>query len=226
MFLANNSRPDIAYAVHQCARFTHCPRASHAIGVKRILRYLQGTKDKGLILQPSPTIGVDCYVDADFAGLYGSEDAQDPICSKSRTGCVITLANCPLVWASKLQTETALSTMESEYVALSTAMRELIPIRRLVTLVCDAILGKGKYQARMHSTVFEDNNGALQLAKAPRITPRTKHYGVKYHFFRENVEKGDIRLEKVKSEDNQADIFTKGLVQVIFERIHKLLMGW
>jgi hypothetical protein len=187
---------------------------------------LKGTADKGLILQPSEDLTFDCYVDVDFAGLYAAEDSQDPICSKSCTGFVITVAKCPLMWASKLQTETALSTMEAEYVALSMAMGDLISLCRLTTLVCNAIFGKDKYKAKIHSTVFKDNNGALQLARAPWITPRTKHYGVKYHFFRKNVSTGDIILEKVKSADNQADIFTKGLVQTIFETIRKLLMGW
>jgi len=67
MYLASNSRPDLSFAVHQCARFTHAPQHSHAIAVKRILRYLQGTKEKGLILEPTSDLQVDCYVDADFA---------------------------------------------------------------------------------------------------------------------------------------------------------------
>jgi hypothetical protein len=70
---------------------------------------------------------VDCYVDADFAGLYGVEDSQDPISVKSRTGYVILIANCPLLWVSKLQSEIALSTLESEFIALSSSFRSLIP---------------------------------------------------------------------------------------------------
>jgi hypothetical protein len=89
MYLSGNSRPDIAYAVHQAARFTHQPRASHAAGIKRILRYLQKTKTKGLILKPQQDHRVDCYVDADFGGLFSVEDKQDPISVKSRTGYVI-----------------------------------------------------------------------------------------------------------------------------------------
>jgi hypothetical protein len=190
------------------------------------VRYLVGTKDKGLKLKPSDDISVDCYVDADFAGLYGQEDPQDPISVKSRTGYVLTLANCPLLWASKLQVEVALSTMEAEYVALSQSMRDLIPIRRMVKTVCDVLLGQDKYKARMYSKVFEDNNGALQLARAPRITPRTKHYGVKYHFFREAVASNEVKLYKIESSKQLADIFTKGLVQSTFEEIRRLLMGW
>ena len=69
LYLSQNSRPDIAYAVHMCARFTHSPRHSHAVAVKRILRYLNSTKDKGMMLKPTKNPVIDCYVDADFAGL-------------------------------------------------------------------------------------------------------------------------------------------------------------
>ena len=119
MYLANNSRPDIAFAVHQCARFTHSPKESHASAVKKILRYLKGTATQGMTISPSSPFQIDCYVDADFAGLFGIESDQDPICVKSRTGYLIMFMNCPLVWKSSLQTQIALSTMEAEYIALS-----------------------------------------------------------------------------------------------------------
>ena len=226
MFLANNTRPDIAYATHQVARFTHNPKTSHAFAVKRIVRYLQGTKDKGMILEPSKNFTVDCYVDADFAGLYPVENSQDPISVRSRTGYVFFLANCPLLWASKLQTEIALSTMEAEYIALSQSLRDLIPLRRLVRFICDIVFGKNKVESKMYSTVFEDNQGTLQLARAPRMTPRTKHYGIKYHFFREYVEKGDLKLSKIHTKEQRADILTKGLPRPTFEYLRKYLLGW
>ena len=135
MYLASNSRPDIQFAVHQCVRFTHNPRQSHANGVKRILRYLSGTRHKGMIFKPDEIMKLDCYVDADYAGLWRYESDQDPVSVKSRTGYVMTLGNCPLVWASKLQSVIALSTLEAEYIALSMSMRELIPLRRLLNEV-------------------------------------------------------------------------------------------
>lgn len=129
LYLSGNTRPDITFAVHQCARFSHMPKQSHAIAVKRILRYLKGTKDKGMLFKPTDDFAVDCYVDADFAGLWGIEYDQDPVCVKSCTGYLINFMGCPLIWVSKLQTLIALSTIEAEYIALSTAMRELISIR-------------------------------------------------------------------------------------------------
>ena len=145
---------------------------------------------------------------------------------KSRTGYLITIGGCPLTWTSKLQTEIALSTMEAEYIALSQSMRELLPLRALVKEMAHALQFNKSFEIRTYSKIFEDNNGALILASMPRMTPRSKHIAVKYHFFRTHVEKGDIRILKISSEDQKADIFTKGLGRQIFETVRKLLMGW
>jgi hypothetical protein len=89
MYLSANTHPEIGFAVHQCARFTHAPKASRGKALKQICRYLKGCLDDGLILNPSQELAVDCYADADFAGLWGSENVQDPTCVKSRTGYVL-----------------------------------------------------------------------------------------------------------------------------------------
>ena len=223
MYLANNSRPDIAFAVNQCARFTHNPKKSHGKAVKRIVRYLIGTRDKGMLMTPNDHIALDCYVDADFAGLWNVEHYQDPTCAKSRTGYVILLGGCPLTWTSKLQTEISLSTMESEFVSLSLSLRELLPLRDLVAELADALGIKEKLKVRSHSTVFEDNNGALQLANCPKFTPRSRHYAVKYHFFRHYVENGELQIKRVDTDVQIADQFTRPPEH--FCRL-RLLIGW
>ena len=78
-------------------------------------------------MKPTTDLTLDLYANADFAGLWKVEDADDPTCVKSRTGFVMTLGGTPVLWSSKLQSEFALSTCEAEYIALSTAMRELLP---------------------------------------------------------------------------------------------------
>ncbi|KAL7548695.1 hypothetical protein ACHAWF_014726, partial [Thalassiosira exigua] len=113
LYITGHSRPDCVFAVHQCARYTFKPKRSHVVALKRLGRYLKGTVDKGLILNPSADLRIDCYPDADFAGPWGHEDSQDPHCARSRTGYVITLAGCPILWRSSLQTEIALSKMEA-----------------------------------------------------------------------------------------------------------------
>jgi hypothetical protein len=91
-------------------------------------RYLLGTKDKGLIMRPNQE-GMECWVDAAHASEWNNKTASnDPNTARSRMGYVITYAGCPMHWSSKMQTEIALSTTEVEYIALSQAMREVLPI--------------------------------------------------------------------------------------------------
>lgn len=227
MYLSSNSRPDIQFAVHQCARFTHRPRRSHELAILRICRYLKGTREHGLIFHPKKSMKLDCYVDADFAGLYSVEHDQDPVCVKSRTGYVITFGECPVLWVSKLQTEIALSTTEAEYIALSQAMRDLLPMRAMLLELSIVMKLKNEEIASVHSTVFEDNNGALTTAVSPRISPRTKHIAIKYHHFKSSVgaDKGII-ISPIDTTVQKADIFTKGLCADTFQRLRKLLMNW
>jgi hypothetical protein len=128
MYLANNTRPNIASAVHQAARFIHHPRQSHTISVKKIAWYLKQTKLEGMFISPQDSLRVDCYVDADFVGLFTVEDRQDPVSVNSRTGYVILFKGAPLLWESKIQTQITLSTMKAEYIALIQAIHNPIPI--------------------------------------------------------------------------------------------------
>jgi len=99
----------------------------HEIAVRCICRYLQATAIKGIILHPTlHHRNLDCFVDADFAGLWTEDTSSDATSVKSRTGYVILFANCTVLWVSKLQTEVALSTTKAQYIALSQAMRDLI----------------------------------------------------------------------------------------------------
>ena len=122
------SRPEISYATHSAARFSANPKASHNKGVKRIIKYFKGTKENGLIMYPRNDKGLKCFVDADFAREWSTNESDDPASVYSRTGYIIKYKNCPILWASKLQSEISLSTTESEYIALSQAIREIIPM--------------------------------------------------------------------------------------------------
>ena len=121
-YLQGTTRPDIAMETHQCARFNNDPHLSHERSVKRVGGYLLDTRDKGMIYRPDITRGLECYVDADFAGVWKDGNHDSPESVLSRTGFVIMYAGCPITWGSKLQTEIAMSTTESEYIALSSAM--------------------------------------------------------------------------------------------------------
>ncbi len=226
-----HSRPDISFTTHQCARYTHSPKQSHEDALIRIGRYLKGTLQKGLILTPSENFKMDCYPDVDFAGLWGGDNRQDPHSVRSRTGYVICLADCPILWKSKLQTEIALSTMEAEYVALGTSCHDLFPLINLTNEICAKFnIGDCSFNsvAWLHIKVHEDNVGALALGKLEprRMTPRSKHYTIKYHRFSEHIGPRHIQLVKIDTDDQLGDLFTKGLTKIKFSRLQKKLMGW
>ena len=133
MYLQFTTRPDISVATHQCARFNNYPRLSHERAVKRTCKYLLSSKNEGTIFRPDISRGLECHVDADFAGGWATGDGTQPETVLSRTSYIISYAGCPIYWASKLQTEIALSTTEAEYIALSTATREVLPFLNLMS---------------------------------------------------------------------------------------------
>ena len=152
----------------------------------------------------------------------------------------------PLLWVSKMQTQIALSTMEAEYFALSQSMRDLIPIREvlkeIMTIVferennivyhshskafADTSVGSMPRQNIPQSTVFEDNDACLKFARMPKLTPRTKHIGVPYYWFRTQVENLEIHIERVDTTMQLGDQFTKGLTVDLFCIARMSLMGW
>ena len=225
LYLSTNSRPDIAFAVSQVARFSSAPKQSHAAAVKMIIRYLAGTKHQGTIFTPNTTFKLDCYVDADFAGLHGREHQDNPVSSKSRTGYVIFFCGCPLVWKSQLQTETALSTFHAEYVALSIALRQVLTTQRILETMVKFITFPSS-TPRIHAEAFEDNNSALLLANNQRLTDRSKFLNTKWHHFWEAVNEKRITVSRIESANQRADYLTKGLVVEKFEHNRKLNQGW
>jgi hypothetical protein len=119
----------------------------------------------------------------------------------------MTLGGCPIQWSSKLQTEIALSTMEAAYIALSQAMRELLPLCWLLLEIANAMKLPGINNYVIKSTVFEDNNGAIATTKSVKMTPRTKHIGVKYHFFKSHInDESGITLGKIDTNLQKANI--------------------
>ena len=136
-------------------------------------------------------------------------------------------SDCPVLWVSKLQTETALSTMEAEINALAHCCRELIPILNMTASLRKAV-GLPIGVPAMKVSVHEDNAGALILAKTlpPQFTPRSKYYATKTIWFREEVNKRGIFLLKIETLEQLGDIFTKGLPRQTFEYLRKKIMGW
>ncbi|CAJ1933824.1 unnamed protein product [Cylindrotheca closterium] len=219
-------RPDITMAVQQCARFCNDPKESHAMAVKRICRYLYKTRHMGLHFKPDKTKGLECYVDADWAGSWRDRTSTDPLSSRSRTGYIITYAGCPIVWASKLQTLVALSTTEAEYIALSSSLREVIALMNLINELKSLDFKLSVDTPKVICTVFEDNRSCLEIATNHRTRPRTKHLSIRLHHFRSHVLAKTIDIKHISTKEQLADIFTKPLARDQSIKLRDRFMGW
>lgn len=226
-YLEKGSRADIAYATHQIARFVSCPKREHGEAVRWLARYLKGTRNKGTILRPDKSRGLEVFVDADFAGNWDKEETSDPDTARSRHGYVIMFAGCPILWKSQLQTEFALSSTESEITGLSYSLRDAIPIMNLFKEMMSQGIAIKSNVPKVHCKVFEDNTGAIEIARVPKFRPRTKHMHTKLMHFRSYVDvTKEITIHKIHTSEQPADILTKSLSQDLFEYLRKKIMGW
>lgn len=191
-----------------------------------------------MILRPNKSFALDMYVDTDFAGRWHKEFSHLRESDLSRTGYVVTYCECPVSWASKLQSEIALLTTESEYIALSTATRQLLPLRRILQHIVthsfvslsttdpDSIANPSFKSVISPSRVYKDNTACIVLATMESsFKPRTKHISFKFHHFHDQIHNGSLLITKVESAQNWADIFTKPLGRIKFEHLRRLLLS-
>ena len=231
LYLANCTRPDIAQAVSSCARFGSNPGPVHWKALKQVLRYLKGTQSLGLVYgkifaEGIPHTCIHGYVDGDWGG-----DADD---RRSTTGYVFMSYGGPVSWRSKKQASTALSSCESEYMAASEAAKEAIWLTRLykedlkiedVSLETRGDLTEKEYLGAKPLTVFEDNVGCISLSKNPVMHKSSKHIEIRYHFVRERVQDGSLKLVYIPSSENVADILTKSTRKHTFIYLRNKIMS-
>ena len=192
MFLQVVSRPDIGFAVNVASRVLENPCEVHWLLVKRIMRYLKGTLDMGLLY--CKTGGFEAYSDTDYAG--------DKETRKSTTGVVCKYGSAAITWQSKRQQCVSQSTTEAEYVSAASAAKEIVWLKKLL-YECDS--------NDKEFPLFVDNMSAIKLIKNPQFHQRSKHIDVKYHFVRDLYEKGEISVEYIATDKQTADVLTKAL---------------
>jgi len=218
LYLAVCSRPDISFAVAALARNVHAPTQRHMDHLRRVLRYLSGTRTLGICFPRSCSEsqeGLQAFSDSDWAGCKKTR--------KSTTGFVVTLGGAPVSWKSVKQTVVSLSSAEAEYIALSTCAKELTWIRRL----CWEMINRKPYVdiARLPTTTsFVDNTAALSMAKQDQISAKSKHVEVKFHHVKHLVSSGEIRLQYVPTNCQVADILTKSVSNPVLVKHREFLL--
>jgi len=202
-----NTRPDIQYAVSQVSRYMHSPHMLHWQAVKRVFRYLQGTKSYGLIFPRGGDLHLNAYNDSDWAGDFDTR--------QSTSGNCFFLGHSCISWLSKKQSTVATSSCQAEYRAAFTTTVECVWLRRLLA---DLLL-----VLEEPTPILTDSQSAIAVARNPVFHARTKHIEIHYHYVRERLHAGEISMIYCPTHDNVADIFTKALPREKFEAFRKAL---
>ena len=204
MYLMLCTRPDLSTAVNILSRYLNKNNKELWQCLKRVLRYIKGSMNfKLTYIRGAYKDLLSGYVDSN----WGGDDEKD---RKSTTGYLFKLfEQCVICWSTKRQTSVATSSTEAEYMALYEAVREALWLKSLATSIKINILEP--------IIIYEDNNGCISIANNPTNHKRSKHIDIKYHFSREQVEKGVIKLKYLSTDNQIADLFTKPLPAVRFQ---------
>lgn len=198
-FIASRTRPDIAYVINRLSRVQSNPHIMHWELLLKTLGYLQATCDDRLNLSDVSDLTTTGYSDASYA-----DDLDD---RTSTSGYIVLVGNSPISWRTAKQSFVSLSTMESEFVALTEAAKEVSWLSRILTECQNKELLP--MSANLRTVLKTDNEAAIFYSNSPVENSRTKHINVKYHFIRNLINDNLFKLEHVKSKSNLADIFTK-----------------
>ena len=205
LYATQCTRPDIAFPVSKVSQFMNCYSMAHWQGVEQIIRYVKSTKN----LRIKYTRHGDMNMRNILVGYSDADWASDIDTRKSQSGYVFYLNGGPISWASNKQSTVALSWVESEYIALSSATQELVYLRQLFE-----DLG---YPQSSPTVIYEDNQGAIQLADNHGLhSKRTKHIDVRHHYLRDVIKSGWLLFRHIPTERQNADILTKALVSSKF----------
>lgn len=184
------------------------PTILHLQAVKRILRYVKGTLDYRLIYwKGTGNYILSGYSDSD---LGGSLDDR-----RSTGGMAFYLNESLITWVSQKQRCVALSSCEAEFMAATAAAYQGVWLRNLLTQITD--------MKHCPVVIYIDNKSAIDLARNPVFHGRSKHIDVRYHFIRECVERGEIIIKHVRTEEQRADVLTKAMSTTKFEQMRSLL---
>ena len=224
LHLARCTRPDISAAVCILAKYQSDPGPRHWQAGKKVLAYLAGTRNYGIIYGRDRS--ADGIPHGVCHGWSDSDWAGDLDKRYSRSGRVHYTFGGAVSWGSTLQTCNALSSCQAEYQAACEAAKESVWLIRVckdlgyddVSIAHHGLLTQKEYEGHLPLTIFEDNQGCIDLSKNPVHHKRSKHIENKYHFVRDKVLDGTIKLVKCHTDDNVSDIFTKPLSKAVYIR--------
>jgi hypothetical protein len=191
MYLAN-TRPDICFAVNTLSQILVEPRHVHLVAAKHVMRYLKGTIDCGLSYDGEHDFTLNGYTDANWAGSVFDR--------KSNSGCCFSLGSVMILWQSRKQSSTALSTTEAQYIAACSTTCEAIWLRKLLI---------GLFDLEMRATlILCDNQSCIKMTANPVFHDRSKHIEIRYHYIRDMVQRRALKLQYISTDEQVADVLS------------------
>jgi hypothetical protein len=200
MYLVTCTRPDLAFTVSFLSQFSSHPTPIHHTAVKRVFRYIKGTRNYCLTYPRNGSLQLTGYSDASYANCISTR--------RSYSGYVFYLGKCAISWMSRKQQSVATSTTEAEYMALSLMARQATWYE----------IGFQQLKLDIPIHIFCDNQSGIKLAENPVLHQRSKHIDVHYHFTREKLLSNSFTLSYIQSDENVADIMTKGLSRELHQK--------
>ncbi|PLW53078.1 hypothetical protein PCANC_05790 [Puccinia coronata f. sp. avenae] len=199
--LAVATRPNLAFAVGFLARFAKSPTTRHWTAIQQVLGYVKGLGCRQLVIKPKTTNKtIVTWVDANWGGEF----------SRSTHGSITTLFGCPILWASKRQALVATSTCHAEFMALGWAARHSVWLKELYFDMTEHVATP---------TLMCDNDAAVKISKDNSANKRTRHCERECFYVNEQIHRRCLDIEWVPSQQQLADIMTKALGPMPFERI-------
>ena len=210
MYLANYTRPNIAFSVALLARYSSAPTKRHLNGIKHILRYLHGTSDMRLFYSKAMKPQLLGYADAGYL--------SDPHKVISQIGYIFTYGNTTISWRSVKQTMVATSSNHSEILAMHEASRECVWLRSMIQHIRESC---GLSSIKNNPTIlYEDNVACIAQIKGGYIKgDRTKHISLKFFYSHELQKDGEVDVQQIRSNDNLENLFIKALPSATFTKL-------
>ena len=209
LYMAKRTRPDVLLPIAFLTTRVQAPDVDDQSKLQRVVKYLNGTRELGIVLRPNDDNGIFAHIDASY-GVHKD--------GKSHSGMFVTLGGGPLLTKSGKQKIVTKSSTEAEMVALSDLCSSVIWSR-------DFLVAQGMDPPP--ATVYQDNQSTMALiGKGQSTSERTRHINVRYYWVKDRVDSGDIQIVYLPTEDMVADIFTKPMQGQKFLNLRSMLLNW
>lgn len=208
MYAMLGTRPDLCSSISLLSRYQNCASEKLLIALKRVLRYIRGTLELKLVYKCKSSSVISGYADADWGG-----DTTD---RKSTSGFCLYVYGNIISWNSKKQSTVAISTTEAEIIALSLCISEVCWLRNLLLEL--------KLIKELKVVIYEDNQSAIRSCSSHEQLKRIKHLDIKYHFAKDKINENIIEIKYIPSNEQIADVLTKPLNKVTFEKLRGFML--